>query len=361
MTKREGAAPRAAAAADKESNANFILGVLLTKARENPSPSPLSPPPWHHPAAPTGLRVSFFVKCIRHARVMLANRACAVFGFASTRSIAWGIAEAWSAAGASLTIGVQSERFLPALRAATSGWAAPPHVVVCDVASDADIEAAFLAIGAAHGGRLHAVAHSVAFAPSRAMRAPLLDTARDDFLAAHSVSAFSLLALSRGALPLLRAAGGGSVVALSYLGAARAARNYRVMGAAKASLEACARGLAVELAPERVRVNVISPGPVNTLAARGIESFTVRGRGRADEEKRAAYLKSASRPSLPPTPTPPSPPVQELREATAARAPLGRDVTPREVGEAATFLASDGAAAITGQTLYVDGGYSAVA
>jgi enoyl-[acyl-carrier protein] reductase I len=223
---------------------------------------------------------------------MLANRACAVFGFASTRSIAWGIAEAWSAAGASLTIGVQSERFLPALRAATSGWPAPPHAVVCDVASDADIEAAFLAIGAAHGGRLHAVAHSVAFAPSRAMRAPLLDTARDDFLAAHSVSAFSLLALSRGALPLLRAAGGGSVVALSYLGATRAARNYRVMGAAKASLEACARGLAVELAPERVRVNVISPGPVNTLAARGIESFTVRGRGRAVGENRAGLSKT---------------------------------------------------------------------
>lgn len=207
---------------------------------------------------------------------MLAKKSCAVFGFASTRSIAWGIAEAWAAAGALLTVGIQSERFRPALAAATAGWAAPPHTVVCDVSSDADIEAAFHSIGAARGGALHAVAHSVAFAPARAMRAPLLDTARDDFLAAHSVSAYSLLALSRGALPLMRAAGGGSVIALSYLGAARAARNYRVMGAAKASLEACARGLAVELAPLHVRVNVISPGPVNTLAARGIEGFTVR-------------------------------------------------------------------------------------
>ena len=208
---------------------------------------------------------------------MLAGKACAVFGFASTRSLAWGIAEAWSAAGASLTIGIQSERFRPALQAATAGWPAAPHTVVCDVANDADMEDAFGSIGATHGGLLHALAHSVAFAPSRAMRAPLLDTARDDFLAAHSVSAYSLLALSRGALPLFRAAGGGSVVALSYLGATRAARNYRVMGAAKASLEACARGLAVELAAHCVRVNVVSPGPVNTLAARGIEGFTVRG------------------------------------------------------------------------------------
>ena len=211
----------------------------------------------------------------------LAQRACAVFGFASTRSLAWGVAEAWHAAGASLTIAVQSPRFLPALAAATAAWPAPPQALVCDVASDAELEAAFAAIAAAHGGKLHALAHSLAFAPAAAMRAPLLHTARADFLQAHAISAYSLLPMARGALPLMRAAGGGSILALSYLGATRAARNYRVMGAAKASLEACARGLAAELGPEGVRVNVISPGPINTLAARGIEGFTVRGGARS--------------------------------------------------------------------------------
>ena len=207
---------------------------------------------------------------------MLANRACAVFGFASTRSLAWGIADAYHSAGAALTICVQSPRFLPALAAATAAWPTPPHTLICDVTSDADIAAAFDAIASTHAGKLHALAHSVAFAPAAAMREPLLRTSRADFLQAHAVSAYSLLALARGAAPLMEAAGGGSIVALSYLGAARAARTYRVMGAAKASLEACARGLAVELGGAGVRVNVISPGPVNTLAARGIEGFTVR-------------------------------------------------------------------------------------
>jgi enoyl-[acyl-carrier protein] reductase I len=253
----------------------------------------------------------------------MAGLHAAVFGFASTRSLAWGIAGAWHAAGASVTIGIQSERFRGALEAATRAWPAPPHVVTCDVCDDASLDAAFAAIAGRSGGALHALAHSVAFAPAAAMRAPLLRTSRADFAAAHDASAYSLLALAARAEPLLAAASPrGSVLALSYLGAARAAPSYRVMGAAKASLEACARGLAAELGPRGIRVNVLSVGPVPTLAARGIADF------------------------------------QALSEAAAARAPLQRGVTLEEVGRAAVFLST--ASGVTGQTLYVDAGLSAV-
>lgn len=254
----------------------------------------------------------------------LAGRACAVFGFASTRSLAWGIASSWNAAGASISIGIASERFRSALDRATAEWPTPPHIIVCDVTSDASISSAVDSVGAAHNGRLHALAHSIASAPMTAMRVPLLETSRADFLAAHDVSAFSLIALTRAAMPLFSNAGGGSVCSLSYLGAVRAAPNYRVMGAAKASLEATSRALAAELGPRSIRVNVISSGPVDTLAARGISGFT------------------------------------DLRMNVAARSPLARDVTLHDVGALATFLASDGASGITGQTLYVDGGFSAV-
>lgn len=219
---------------------------------------------------------------------MLAHKACAVFGFASRRSLAWGIAAAWARAGAAVTVGIQSERFRGALERAAADWREPPHVVVCDVADDASVAAAIDAVGAARGGVLHALAHSVAFAPAAAMRAPLLDTSRADFLLAHSVSAYSLVALARAAAPLLERGGGGaSITALSYVGATRAVGAYRVMGAAKASLEATARALALELGPRGVRVNVISAGPVDTLAARGIAGFTVRARGRGGGEGRA--------------------------------------------------------------------------
>jgi len=245
---------------------------------------------------------------------MLANQACAVFGFASTRSLAWGIASAWAAAGADVTVGIQSERFRGALERAGAAWARPPHVVVADAADDASVAAAVAAAGArAPGGRLAALAHSIAWAPAAALRAPLLETSRADFAAAHDVSAYSLVAFARAGAPLL--AGGGVLLALSYVGAARAARTYRVMGPAKASLEATARALALELGPRGVRVNVISAGPVDTLAARGIESFGVRGaRARVGRGERAR-ARARSRP-LSPSPGAP----RERRGARAARA-----------------------------------------
>lgn len=257
---------------------------------------------------------------------MLSGRPCAVFGFASTRSIAWGIASAWSQAGAPLTIGIQSERFRPALTKAVANWETQPHVVVCDALDDASIAAAVASAGAAHGGRLSAMAHSLAWAPTSAMRGTLLETTREEYLQAHSASSYSLISFARAGAPLLAASpGGGSLMTLSYLGAVRAVEKYRIMGLAKASLEAAARGLAVELGPKNIRVNVISAGPIDTLAARGIADFG------------------------------------DMRVGVAARAPLGRDVTIHEVGALAAFLAGQGSSAITGQTLYVDSGFSCVA
>lgn len=267
------------------------------------------------------------------ASLPLAGKRGAVFGFASHRSLAFAVAEAWVRGGAaSVSIGIQTARFAPALARATRDWALRPHVVECDLASDASVERAFAEIAAHHGaGGLQMLAHSAAHAPSAALRGAFVDTARADFAAAHDASAYSLVALARGALPLMALGGqGGSIVALSFLGAARAVPAYKVMGPAKASLEASARALAAELGAQRVRVNVISPGPVDTLAARGIPGFLA------------------------------------LRDAAAERAPLAlpggrRFLEAQDVGALAAFLASDGAAAITGQTLYVDAGASAMA
>ena len=258
----------------------------------------------------------------------LAGRCCAVFGFANHRSLAWGAARAYQAAGAAVVVGLAHERFRPALERLTAAWPVPPTVVVADVTDDAALDAAFGAIAAAHGGRLHALLHAVAHAPASALRAPLLECSRADFAATLDVSAFSLLALARRAAPLLEAAGGGSVAALSFAGAARAAPGYGVMGPAKAALEALVRALAVELGPRGVAVNAISPGPVDTLAARGLPGFTA------------------------------------LRDRVRAATPVGgagggRPITLDDVGALAAFLATDAGRAVSGQTLLVDAGFSA--
>ena len=186
----------------------------------------------------------------------LTGKVAAVVGFASTRSIAWGVAQALNSDGASLTFLIQSDRFRPALELATSQWPRPPSIVCCDVTDDEQINTAFNSVLQLHG-RLDHLCHCVAHASAAALRAPLLECPRADFLAAHDVSAYSLVALCRAAAPLFNATRsaasepsgsiGGSVVALSYLGAQRVVPGYRVMGPAKASLEAVARQLAVEL------------------------------------------------------------------------------------------------------------------
>jgi enoyl-[acyl-carrier protein] reductase I len=161
--------------------------------------------------------------------------------------------------------------------------------------------------------------HSIAFAPKEALEGEFINTSREAFKVAHDVSAYSLVSLSRGAAPLMT--DGGSIVAMSYYGAEKVVPHYNVMGVAKASLEASTRYLAYDLGPQKIRVNCISAGPMNTLAARGISGFT-------------AMLKHYE-----------------------ANSPLKRNVLPEELGATGVFLASNGSASITGQVLYVDSGY----
>jgi enoyl-[acyl-carrier protein] reductase I len=241
-----------------------------------------------------------------------------VFGVANKRSIAWAIAQAWRQAGARLAFTYQGERLKENVQELTATFGEDTLLLPCDVTRDEDIAAVFKAVGEKFGP-LHLLLHSVAFAPKDALEGQFLDTSREAFRLAHDVSAYSLVALARAAAPLMTE--GGSIVAMSYYGAEKVVPHYNVMGVAKAALEACTRYLAYELGPRQIRVNCISAGPVNTLAARGIAGFT------------------------------------EMLKLYEARAPLRRNVLPAELGATGLFLASDGAAAITGQVIYVDCGY----
>jgi enoyl-[acyl-carrier protein] reductase I len=186
------------------------------------------------------------------------------------------------------------------------------------VTKDDEIANVFKTVGEKFG-KLNLLLHSVAYAPKDALEGEFVNTSREAFRVAHDVSAYSLVALARAAAPLMT--DGGSIVAMSYYGAEKVVPHYNVMGVAKAALEASTRYLAYDLGPKRIRVNCISAGPVNTLAARGISGF------------------------------------QQMLKHYEERSPLKRNVLPEELGATGAFLASDGAAAITGQVLYVDSGY----
>jgi enoyl-[acyl-carrier protein] reductase I len=241
-----------------------------------------------------------------------------VFGVANKRSIAWAIAQAWSKAGARLAFTYQGERLKENVEELAGAFGSDTLILPCDVTKDEEIAAVFKTV-AENFGKLHLLLHSVAFAPKDALEGQFVNTGREAFRIAHDVSAYSLVALSRAAAPLMNE--GGSVLAMSYYGAEKVVPHYNVMGVAKASLEASTRYLAYDLGPRKIRVNCISAGPVNTLAARGISGFT------------------------------------EMLKHYEAHAPLQRNVLPEELGATGVFLASDGAAAITGQVIYVDCGY----
>jgi enoyl-[acyl-carrier protein] reductase I len=249
---------------------------------------------------------------------ILAGKIGLVVGVANKRSIAWAIAQAWRDAGATLAFTYQGERLKDNVAELAGAFGADTLILPCDVTRDDEIARVFAEVGGKFG-RLHLLLHSVAFAPREALEGDFLGTTREAFRVAHDVSAYSLVALARGAAPLMT--DGGSIVAMTYYGSEKVVPHYNVMGAAKASLEASARYLAHDLGPKKIRVNCISAGAVNTLAARGIAGFP------------------------------------DMLKHYEARAPLKRNVLPDELGTAATFLASDGAAAITGQVLYVDCGY----
>lgn len=241
-----------------------------------------------------------------------------VFGVANKRSIAWAIAQAWHKAGARLAFTYQGERLKENVEELAGTFGSDTLILPCDVTKDEEIAAVFKMVGEKFG-KLHLLLHSVAFAPKEALEGRFVDTSREAFRIAHDVSAYSLVALGRAAAPFMT--DGGSIVAMTYYGAEKVVPHYNVMGVAKAALEASSRYLAYDLGSQKIRVNCISAGPVNTLAARGIAGF------------------------------------MQMLKHYEEHAPLKRNVLPEELGATGLFLASDGAAAITGQVIYVDCGY----
>jgi enoyl-[acyl-carrier protein] reductase I len=242
-----------------------------------------------------------------------------IVGVANKRSISWAIAQAAASRGARLALTYQG-RFEEHVNELSQGLAQPPLVLPCDVSSDADIASVYARIEQEFGG-LDFVVHGAAFAPREEISAPFTNTSREGFRIALDISAYSLIALARGAAPLMEARGGGSILTLTYLGSERVFPNYNVMGVAKAALEASVRYLAADLGPRNIRVNAISAGPIKTLAAAGISGFS------------------------------------SILNVYRERAPLRRNVETSEVGEAAAFLLSDAAKAVSGEVLMVDAGF----
>ena len=241
-----------------------------------------------------------------------------IFGVGNHRSLAWAIAQQLGQAGARLAFAYQSERLREGVEKLAS--TIPGSILVeCDVTDDAAIERAF-GVVKSEFGTLNYLVHSVAYARKDDLEGLFRDTSREGYRTALEISAYSLLPMMHLAAPLMEEKGG-SVVALSYLASQRVIPNYNVMGSAKAALEHSVRQLAYELGPKKIRVNTISAGAVNTVSARGISGFT-----------------------------------SMLGEARQ-RAPMQRNITSEEVGQAALFLLSDLASGITGDTLYVDAGY----
>jgi enoyl-[acyl-carrier protein] reductase I len=249
---------------------------------------------------------------------ILAGKTGVVFGVANKRSIAWAIAKAWHQAGTKLIFNYQGERLKENVEELVAEFGPETQLFPCDVTKDEEIETFFGRVKELTP-KLDLMLHSVAFAPKEALENDFLSTSREAFRVAHDVSAYSLIALSRAAEPFMTE--GGSIVAMSYYGSVKVVPHFNVMGVAKASLEASTRYLAYDLGKKNIRVNCISAGPVQTLAARGISGF-------------GTMIKHYE-----------------------AHAPLGRSCTTEELGHTGTFLASDGASGITGQVIYVDGGY----
>jgi enoyl-[acyl-carrier protein] reductase I len=246
-----------------------------------------------------------------------------VLGVANKRSIAWAIAKRLADEGAQLAFTFQGERIEKSVRELAESVSSP-LLTECDVRSDEDIARVFAEVGEAFGGGLDLLVHSVAFAAAEDLEGRFTDTPRERYWLALDVSAYSLVACARAAEPLMEAAGGGSIMTMTYLGGERAVPHYNVMGVAKAALDASVRYLAWDLGQKNIRVNAVSAGPVRTLAARSIFGF----------------------------PT--------MEAIVEERAPLHRPVSAEDVGAAAAYLLSDEAANVTATTLYVDSGYHAM-
>ncbi len=248
----------------------------------------------------------------------LDGRVAVVFGLANKRSIAWAIAQGLHAAGARLAITYQNERL--EMEAKDLILSLPgAEAFKCDVSQDEEIDRVFRQFEERYG-KLHALVHSIGFAPVAELKGDFVSTSREGFRIAHDVSVYSLIALARRAARLMQ--DGGSIITLTYYGSEKVVPHYNVMGVAKAALECTVRYLAFDLGKQKIRVNAISAGPIKTLAARGISDFT------------------------------------DMLKSHAERAPLQRNVDVHEVGETGVFLASDAGSGITGETIHVDCGYN---
>ena len=252
----------------------------------------------------------------------MAGKRALIVGLASNRSIAWGIAQAFAREGAELAFTYQNDKLKPRVEKMAEELGSSMTYPL-DVAIDAEIDALFEAIARDWDG-IDVLVHSVGFAPRDQLAGTFIESiTREGFQIAHDISSYSLAALAKGALPLMQGRNS-SILTLSYLGAVRAVPNYNVMGLAKASLEANVRFLAADLGPRGIRVNGISAGPIKTLAAAGISGF------------------------------------RKMLHHVEEVAPIRRNVTVEDVGNAAAFLCSDLAAGISSEILYVDGGYSTI-
>jgi enoyl-[acyl-carrier protein] reductase I len=255
---------------------------------------------------------------IEQATGLLAGKNCVVMGVLNKWSIGWSIAEAMAVQGARVGVTYldeRSKREVDGFVAAHEGSLA----YQVDVESDESLDAFGDALRSDFG-RVDSLVHSIAFAPAGELKGRFLETTREGFKIAHSVSVYSLIASAQRVVPLMT--DGGSIITMTYLGADRAFPRYNVMGVAKASLEATVRYLASDLGEQRIRVNAISAGPIKSAAARGIPGF------------------------------------MDMHKHLTERAPIKEDFTASHVGGVAVFLASDLSTAVTGETVFVDNGYN---
>ncbi len=248
----------------------------------------------------------------------LQGRNAVVFGVANKRSIAWAIAQGLHQAGVKLAITYQNERLEQEAKDLILSLPGA-EAFMCDVSRDEEVARLFDQLKERFG-KLHAVVHSVAYAPAEELKGDFVNTTREGFRVALDVSAYSLVAVAKGAAPLME--DGGSIITMTYYGAEKVVPHYNVMGVAKAALECTVRYLAHDLGRKKIRVNAISAGPVKTLAARGIAGLG------------------------------------DMMRSHAERAPLQRNIEVSEVGSTGVFLASDASSGITGEVIYVDCGYN---
>ena len=251
---------------------------------------------------------------------LMSGKNVAVFGVANKRSIAWGIVQALHREGARIALNYQNERMEEPVRKLAAELPGETFLAPCDVTVPGDIDKFFAGVGKAFG-HLDGLVHSIAFAKREELGGHFADTSWEGYALAQQVSAWSLIGLVKGALPLMAGRQAG-VVCLSYYGAEKVVQNYNVMGVAKAALESSTRYLAADVGERGVRVNAISAGPIKTVSAMGVSDFG------------------------------------SLLDTMAKTAPLRRNVDQADVGNVAAFLLSDLSAGVTGQTIYVDAGYS---